>query len=82
MVVTWKGVHREFEAWYRADYQRLVNAVALTVGDSVLAADAVAEAFTRALARWNRVGSMQHRSGWVFRTAVNVAKRSLRRGAQ
>ena len=80
--MTSTGVTVEFEAWYDAEYQRLVNSVALVVGDRALAADAVAEAFTRSLARWSKVKNMEYPSGWVYRVAVNHAKRSLRRGSQ
>ncbi len=72
----------EFAPWYHAEYPRLVNSVALVLGDRALAADAVAEAFTKALARWDRVARMDHPSAWVYRTAVNHARRTLRRGSQ
>lgn len=81
-VVTWKGVTLEFDSWYHAEYPRLVNSIGLVIGDRALAADAVAEAFTKALSRWDRVKRMQHPTGWVYRVAMNEAKRSLRRGAQ
>ena len=72
----------EFDSWYHAEYPRLVNSIGMVIGDRALAADAVAEAFTRALSRWNRVKRMQHPTGWVYRVAMNEAKRSLRRSAQ
>jgi len=78
--VTCKDVTLEFDAWYHAEYPRLVNAIGMVIGDRTLAADAVAEAFTRALSRWDRVKRMQHPTGWVYRVAMNEAKRSLRRG--
>jgi RNA polymerase sigma factor (sigma-70 family) len=80
-VVTWKDVTLEFDAWYHAEYQRLVNSIALVIGDRQLAADAVAEGFTRALARWDRVRRMSHPTGWVYRVAMNEAKRAKRRGS-
>lgn len=79
--MTWKDVTLEFDAWYHAEYPRLVNSIALVIGDRTTAADAVAEAFTKALARWDRVKRMQHPTGWVYRVAMNDAKRSLRRGS-
>ncbi len=71
----------DFEAWYRSDYQRLVNTVALVVGDRTVAADAVGDAFTKALARWERVGAMEYPAAWVCRVAINDARRMLRRRA-
>lgn len=81
-MVTPTTVTAEFDSWYHADYQRLVNSVALVIGDRALAADAVAEGFTKALARWSRVRRMEHPSAWVYRVAVNHARRTLRRGSQ
>ncbi len=71
----------EFDAWYHAEYQRLVNSIGLVIGDRSVAADAVAEGFTRALSRWSKVRRMSHPTGWVYRVAMNEAKRIKRRGA-
>lgn len=79
--MTWKGVTLEFDTWYHAEYPRLVNSIGMVIGDRALAADAVAEAFTKALSKWERVKRMQHPTGWVYRVAMNEAKRSLRRGS-
>lgn len=81
LVVTSTSVTVEFEQWYQSEYSRLVNNVALVTGDRGLAADSVAEAFARALARWERVRRMEHRSAWVYRVAVNQARRTLRRSS-
>src|SRR5262245_30012722 len=62
---------REFPAVYRA--------VRLFCGDAAVAEDATQEAFARALARWRRIGSQPWTAGWVTTTALNVARRSLRR---
>jgi Sigma-70 region 2 len=43
--------------------------------------DVTAEAFARALERWERVGSMASPGGWTYRVALNVLRRRLRRGA-
>jgi RNA polymerase sigma-70 factor (ECF subfamily) len=62
---------REFAAVYRAAY-------ALS-GDRSLAEDAAQEAFARALARWRRLGREPWAGGWVMTTALNVARRQMRR---
>lgn len=69
----------EFTAWYQGSYRRVATAVSLHVGDHALARDATDEGYARALERWGRVGSMANREGWVFRVAVNVARRHGRR---
>jgi RNA polymerase sigma-70 factor, ECF subfamily len=62
---------REFAAVYRAAY-------ALS-GNRGLAEDAAQEAFARALARWRRLGREPWAGGWVMTTALNVARRQMRR---
>jgi RNA polymerase sigma-70 factor (ECF subfamily) len=62
---------REFTAVYRA-------AFALS-GDRDLAEDAAQEAFARALARWRRLGRERWAGGWVMTTALNFARRQMRR---
>lgn len=58
---------------------RLYRAVALVVGDVWLASDALDEAMTRALARWDRVSSYDSPEGWVYRVAVNWARSAARK---
>jgi RNA polymerase sigma-70 factor (ECF subfamily) len=68
-----------FEAFYRSHHPRLVAALLVTTGDPDMARDSVDEAFTRALARWDRVGAMTSPAGWTYRVALNVARRHFRR---
>ncbi len=69
----------DFESWYRQVHPRVGTALALAFGDVVLAQEAVDEAFSRALERWDRVAAMQSPTGWVYRVAFNEARRRLRR---
>jgi RNA polymerase sigma factor (sigma-70 family) len=62
---------REFPAVFRAAY--------LMSGDRGLAEEATQEAFARALARWGRLRSQPWAGGWVTTTALNTARRHLRR---
>lgn len=70
-----------FSEWYHREHARLVTTMVLVTGDIELAADAVAEAFARALEQWGRVSSMDQPAGWTYRVAMNVARRSARRSA-
>lgn len=54
--------------------------MAVAARDLELARDVTAEAFARALERWDRVGSMSSPGGWTYRVALNVLRRRLRRG--
>jgi RNA polymerase sigma-70 factor (ECF subfamily) len=74
-----QGPPREFDEWYRAAHPRLVAALVGFTGNMERARESVDEACMRALARWARVGVMESPSAWAYRTALNHAKRSLRR---
>lgn len=65
--------HEGFAAFYEDSRAELHAAVAVTVGDHHLAADAVDEAFARAAERWGAVSGMERPAGWVYRVAVNWA---------
>ena len=57
----------------------MLRAVVAATGDRTGAEDAVAEAFTRAYARWARVAKHPTPTGWVIRTALNVYRSWWRR---
>lgn len=69
----------EFDEWYMTTRASLGPALRAWCGDDDLAADALDEAFVRAVERWNRVGSLASPSGWVWRTATNAVRRRARR---
>jgi RNA polymerase sigma-70 factor (ECF subfamily) len=71
-----------FADWYRANHPGLVEAVLRAVRPAALATDAVDEAFARAFAGWDRVQTMRSPTGWVYRVAVNEARRQLRRATR
>ena len=60
----------------------MVDAVLRAIRVPAVAADAVDEAFTRAFAGWDRVQAMRSPAGWVYRVAVNEARRQLRRATR
>jgi RNA polymerase sigma-70 factor, ECF subfamily len=68
-----------FEAWYRGQYGHVVRVLTVAGGDREVAADAAAEAFTRALAHWDRVKVMSSPEGWVYTVALNVLRRRQQR---
>lgn len=71
----------EFEPWYRREHDVLVRALWSITGDRDVAVDIAAEAFSRALERWDRVGVMASPGGWTRQVAVNLARRRFRRAA-
>jgi RNA polymerase sigma-70 factor, ECF subfamily len=65
-----------FEDWYGAHHHRLVAALTVVTGDVDAGREAVDEACVRAWERWDRIHDP---AGYVYRTAVHVARRRARR---
>jgi hypothetical protein len=70
-----------FEAWYLREHPKVVAALTWVAGDPHVAADATDEAFARAYANWHKVERMDSPGGWVYRVALNVVRRRIRRAA-
>jgi RNA polymerase sigma-70 factor (ECF subfamily) len=68
-----------FDAWYFREHDRMIATLVLTTGEIDLAVEGVDEACSRALERWGQVGVMESPSGWVYRVAINHARRVARR---
>ncbi|MEQ1874333.1 MAG: sigma factor-like helix-turn-helix DNA-binding protein [Ilumatobacteraceae bacterium] len=68
-----------FEAFWTAHRASLSRALALTLGDSHFAAEAIDEAMARAFQRWSQVGQLDSPSGWVYRVGLNWSRSVLRR---
>jgi RNA polymerase sigma factor (sigma-70 family) len=86
-VVTCTGMGRagagglDFEHWYRREHPRALVAITVAAGSLEVAQDVAAEAFSRALERWDRVSAMESPTGWVYRVAFNVLRRRQRRSS-
>jgi len=70
-----------FEAWYRGSAPRLAASLAVVAGDADVGREAAAEACTRALERWGRVGTMGSPEAWAHTVGVNLIRRRWRRAA-
>jgi RNA polymerase sigma factor (sigma-70 family) len=70
-----------FEEWYLSQFSRLVSVLIGLGADRQDAADIAAEAFSRALQRWDSVRQLESPSGWVYRVALNLFHRHGRRKA-
>jgi hypothetical protein len=71
--------YRRFEEFYAADRERIYRALAVTLRNPDLAAEATDEAMTRAYQRWGLVRAYDNPTGWVYRVALNWARSRLRR---
>jgi RNA polymerase sigma factor (sigma-70 family) len=69
----------EFSAFFAARYGRLVRACVLLTGRGVEGEDLAQESMARVLERWDRVSTMDDPEGYLYRTALNVHRKALRR---
>jgi RNA polymerase sigma-70 factor (ECF subfamily) len=70
---------RAFDAFYRAERNRIAKALTFALGDVDLATEATDEAFVRAYERWAKVQRLDRPDAWVYRVATNWATSVLRR---
>lgn len=69
----------DFAAWYGSTYPRVRRSLTLAVGDAELADEATAEAFARALERWQHVRGLGAPHAWVHTVGLNLVRSTLRR---
>jgi RNA polymerase sigma-70 factor (sigma-E family) len=68
-----------FEAFFEANFERLLRAVYLVTGNRGEAEDLAQEAFVKVLERWDRVRRTENPAGYLYRTAINAHHSRLRR---
>jgi RNA polymerase sigma-70 factor (ECF subfamily) len=68
-----EGADSSFEAFYRAQVDRVYRALTLSVANPDLAREATDEGMARAYARWDTVSELDNPGGWVFRVGFNWA---------
>ena len=74
-----RPTQEDFIDLYEREYPRLAQACLLLTGSTAEAEDLVQEAFVRVYARWDAVREMESREGYLFRTALNLNRKRLRR---
>ncbi len=79
-VKAWGGSIASFEDFYGNEFPLVFRAALLLAGDRAVAEDATQEAFKRAYVRWGRLNRTDWAGGWVMTTALNICRRSLRKG--
>jgi RNA polymerase sigma-70 factor (ECF subfamily) len=76
----WQGdPNLEFTEFFQAEFPDLVRGLFLLTADRDEAEELAQEAMARAYARWDRVAKMNSPGGYVYRTAVNLNRKRLRR---
>lgn len=73
------GADLTFTNLYVREHERVFQVVYALCGNYAIAEDATQEAFARALERWGRLQDQPGTAGWVTTTALNTARRVLRR---
>jgi RNA polymerase sigma-70 factor (ECF subfamily) len=68
-----------FEEFFEAERERLFRALLLVTHDSAQAEDLMQEAFVRVWERWDRLAGIEDPVGYLFKTALNLHRSSLRR---
>ena len=71
--------HDTFDNFYTTNRTPVLRALALTLGDRDLAADATDEAMARAFQHWKSVQGFDNQAGWVYRVGLNWARSRLRK---
>jgi RNA polymerase sigma-70 factor, ECF subfamily len=71
-----------FEAFFQAHHTRLLRALYVLTGSLAESEDLAQEAFLRLWHRWDQVRHMEDPEGYLFRTALNVARSYHRRIAR
>ena len=74
-----EGPLLDFSEFYEVWRDPLRRALALAVGDIDEANEAIDEAMTRALERWDRVRRYELPEGWVYRVGLNWLRGSYRK---
>jgi len=72
-------IQRSFDDFYRSARDDIARALALTLGDQELGAEATDEAMTRALERWSSIHHYENLEGWVYRVGLNWARSFFRK---
>lgn len=72
----------DFDGFYRGEHVALFRFLLLITGSRVEAEDVAHDAFVKLLERWARVSAMEAPRPYLYRTALNLQRNSLRRAAR
>ena len=70
-----------FEEFYEATFRRVFTALCLVTGDRHEAEEIAQDAFLRVFERWDRVGTLEDPTGYVFRVSMNLFRNRYRRAS-
>jgi RNA polymerase sigma factor (sigma-70 family) len=70
-----------FEAFFEAQRARLFGALVVMTGNRAEAEEILQDAFLSVWERWERVAAMEEPVGFLYRTAMNLFRKRVRRAA-
>jgi RNA polymerase sigma factor (sigma-70 family) len=70
-----------FEAFFDAERVRLLGALMVMTGNRAEAEELLQDAFLKVWERWDQVVAMENPTGYLYRTALNLYRRRLRRAS-
>ncbi len=70
-----------FEAFFETEARTLFRRLCAVTGNSAEAEEIMQDAFLALWERWDRIGSIQDPTAYLYRTAMNVFRRRSRRAA-
>jgi RNA polymerase sigma-70 factor, ECF subfamily len=70
-----------FDAFFMEEHERLFGALYFVTGDRRDAEDLMQDAFAKLWERWDRIGSMDDPTGYLFRVALNGFRMRRRHAA-
>ena len=68
-----------FEEFFELEHARLFGALSVMTGDRFEAEEVMQDAFLKVWERWDRVSAMDQPVGFLYRTAMNLYRKRLRR---
>jgi RNA polymerase sigma-70 factor, ECF subfamily len=75
------AVPEPFDAFFEREHHDLFGALLLVTRDRHEAEDLMQEAFLKVWERWERVGTLEDPTGYLYRTAMNAFRMRYRRAA-
>lgn len=70
-----------FETFFDAERVRLLGALIVMTGNRAEAEELLQDAFLKVWERWDRVSAMENPVGYLYRTALNLHRRRVRRAS-
>jgi len=73
---------RDFDGFFQAEYEGVLRALTLALGDRQRAEEATQDAFATAYRRWRNVSRAERPGTWVYVVALRAERRRLARGTK